>query len=130
MVSKLGPDDVKLLKEKHLAQFVTLMEDGSPHIAPVWVDTDGEHVLINTEEGRVKVANMQRDPRVAVSVYDEANPSTRVLNIRGRVVEITAEGARDHIDQLSEKYTGRKPYGAHNPDKDRLIVKVEPESIY
>ena len=130
MPAKLTPEQVQLLKEPHLAQLVTLMKDGSPHIAPLWVDTDGTHVVINTEEGRVKVNNMRRDPRVAISVYDPAKPYARVVNVQGRVVEITAEGAAGHIDFLSEKYTGNRPYGAHNPDRSRLIVKILPEKIH
>jgi PPOX class probable F420-dependent enzyme len=130
MSAMLTPDHVRLLKEPHLAQFVTLMRDGSPHIAPLWVDTDGTHVVINTEEGRVKVRNMRRDPRVAISVYDPAKPYARVLNVQGRVVEITAEGAAGHIDFLAEKYTGNRPYRAHNPDRSRLIVKILPEKIH
>ncbi len=130
MSAQLDHEQVKLLREKHLAQLVTVMKDGSPHISPVWVDTDGEHVVINTQVARVKTRNMRRDPRVAVGVYDPENPYSRVLNVRGRVVEITEENARDHIDDLSEKYNGVRPYPNHNPDKPRLIVKIMPESIY
>ncbi len=106
------------------------MEDGSPQISPVWVDTDGEHVLINTEEGRVKTNNIRRDPRVAIGIYDAANPYTRVLNVRGTVVDITSENARDHIDALSEKYNGVRPYARHNADRNRLIMKIRPDRIY
>ena len=130
MAAELTPEHIKLLNEKHLAQFVTLMKDGSPHIAPVWVDTDGKHVIVNIAEGRVKVRNLRRDPRVAIGVYDEANPANRVLNVRGRVVEITAEGASEHIDKMAEKYTGRRPFRADGPARDRLIVKIEPDHIY
>lgn len=130
MAAQLTDEHVKLLKEPHLAQVVTVMKDGSPQISPVWVDTDGEHVIINTEDGRVKTSNMRRDPRVAVGVYDAANPYTRVLNVRGQVVDISEEGGREHIDDLSEKYNGVRPYPNHNPDRPRLIVKIKPESIY
>lgn len=130
MAAQLTEEHVQLLKEKHLAQVVTLMKDGSPQITPVWVDTDGEHVIINSEDGRVKMRNVRRDPRVAVGVYDAANPYTRVLNIRGRVVDISAENAREHIDDLSERYNGVRPYPNHNPDSPRLIIKIKPESIY
>ena len=130
MAARLTDEHIKLLDEKHLAQLVTIMEDGSPHIAPVWVDTDGEHVVINTQEGRVKTRNITRDPRVAVGVYDAANPYTRVLNIRGQVVEITADNAANHIDDLSEKYNGVRPYPNHDPDRSRLIVKIKPDSIF
>ncbi len=130
MAAQLTEEQVKLLKEPHLAQVVTIMKDGSPQITPVWVDTDGEHVVINSEDGRVKTSNIRRDPRVAVGVYDAANPYTRVLNVRGRVVDISEEGGREHIDDLSEKYNGVRPYPNHNPDRPRLIIKIKPESIY
>ena len=130
MAAQLTDEHVKLLKEPHLAQVVTVMKDGSPQISPVWVDTDGEHVIINTEDGRVKTRNMRRDPRVAVGVYDASNPYTRVLNVRGKVVGITEENGREHIDDLSEKYNGVRPYPNHNPDRPRLIVKIKPDSIY
>lgn len=130
MAGKLTNEQVALLKEKHIAQLVTLMKDGSPHIAPLWIDTDGENILLNTEEGRVKTANMRRDPRVAISVFDPENAYTRVLNVRGTVTEITTESAREHIDDLAEKYTGSRPYAMHNPDKDRLLVKIRPDHVY
>jgi PPOX class probable F420-dependent enzyme len=130
MADQLTKEQVDLLNEKYIAQLVTLMSDGSPHISPLWVDTDGQNVLINTEEGRVKTANMRRDARVAVGLFDAANPYTRVLNIRGTVVGITSENARQHIDDLSEKYNGVRPYPSHNPDKDRLIVTIRPDRVY
>lgn len=130
MTAKLTEEHVKLLNEKHLAQIVTLMKDGSPQISPVWVDTDGKNVLINSEIGRVKTDNIKRDPRVAVGIYDAANPYTRVLNIRGTVVDITAEKARDHIDDLSEKYNGVRPYPNHNPHRGRLIITIRPDRVY
>ena len=130
MAAKLTDEQQALLREKHLAQVVTLMADGSPQISPVWVDTDGEHVIINSEDGRVKVRNMRRDPRVAVGIYDSKNPYTRVLNIRGRVVELDTGGAKEHIDFLSEKYDGVTPYPNHNPHRPRLIIKILPERVY
>lgn len=130
MAAQLSDEQVKLLREKHLALFVTLMKDGSPQVSPVWVDTDGYHILINMQEGRVKTINVKRDPRVALSVVDAANPYTRVLNVRGTVVDISYEGAADHIDFLSEKYDGITPYQGHELDRPRLLVKVRPDSIY
>lgn len=129
MAAKLTDEQIKLLKEPQFAQLATLMPDGSPHVSPVWVDTDGEYVLVNTEEQRVKVRNMEQDPRVAISVYDPAEPYTRVVNVRGRVVEITKEGATDHINDLAEQYMGKRPYPYLNPELSRLIVKIEPEHV-
>ena len=128
-MAKLTDRQIEFLKEPYIAEFVTLMKDGSPQITPVWVDTDGEHIIVNSEESRVKVRNVRRDPRVAVGIYDPENTYSRVLNVRGRVVEITAEGAAQNIDDLSEKYNGVRPYRAHNPDKPRVILKIAPDSI-
>ncbi|MCH7969895.1 MAG: PPOX class F420-dependent oxidoreductase [Chloroflexi bacterium] len=128
-MAKLTDRQIEFLKEPYIAEFVTLMKDGSPHITPVWVDTDGEHILVNTAEGRVKIRNVRRDPRVAVGIYDPENSYTRVLNVRGRVVEITTDGAAENIDDLSEKYNGVRPYPNHNPDQPRLLLKILPDRI-
>ena len=130
MPVKLTEKHIALLREPHLGQFVTLNKDGSPHIAPVWMDTDGTHVIVNTAEGRVKVRNFRRDPRVAVGVYDPKNPYMRVLNVQGRVVEVTKKGAEEHIDDLNLKYNGKRPYGMHDAAHPRLIVKIIPEKVH
>src|SRR3954465_3760058 len=106
---RLSPSGVKLLQEKHLAVLSTIMPDGSPQATPVWVDVepDGSHVLINTVQGHIKARNIERAPRVAVTVVDSQNPFRTVL-VRGVVVEIRGpdQGAVDHINMLSKKYTG------------------------
>ncbi len=122
----LTDHDVELLTSKALAHFVTLMPDGSPHVSPVWIDSQDGMVLVNTAEGRVKYRNVRRDPRVAVSVVSPDDPYDTVA-IRGRVVEITREGAEAHIDSLSERYTGRTPYGRYVPK--RVLLKIRPERI-
>jgi PPOX class probable F420-dependent enzyme len=85
----------------------TLLPDGSPHSAPVWVDydADADRVLVNTERGRRKEKNVREDPRVAVSMTDPEDPY-RMLALRGEVDELTTEGAREHIDELARRYTG------------------------
>lgn len=129
MAARLTNEQVKLLNEPHIAVVATINGDGSPQLSPVWIDTDGTHVIFNTAEGRVKTRNLRSDPRVGVSLYDPANAYTRVLNVTGRAVVITREGAAAHIDRLSRKYTGRSPYPMHDPAHPRLIVKVLPEKI-
>ncbi|MBI4219019.1 MAG: PPOX class F420-dependent oxidoreductase [Chloroflexi bacterium] len=125
----LSADQVNLLEEPHIGVVATLNRDGSPQLTPVWVDTDGTHVIFNTAEGRVKSRNMRRDNRVAITVFDPAKAYERVLNVHGRAVVITQEGAEKHIDQLSQKYTGRTPYPRHDPAHPRLIVKILPERV-
>lgn len=128
-MAQLSQEQVTLLQEPHLAQLVTLMPDGSPQISPVWVDTDGTDVLINTALGRLKSNNMAKDARVAVSVYDPENSYTRVVNIRGRVTSISEEGADAHIDSMAKKYMGVDTYPNRNPDETRVIVRIAPERI-
>ena len=124
-MAKLPDSAVELLQQPFLAHVGTSMPDGSPQVTPVWVDTDGEHILINTAEGRTKTRNVRRNPNVAVSVVDPENPLAGALQVRGTVVEITTEGADQHIDKLSFKYAGA-PYG---PREGRLILKIRPDAL-
>ena len=119
---------VQLLREPAYCQIASLMPDGSPQITQVWVDTDGQHVLVNTAEGRQKVRNIRRDPRVAVNVVDPAN-AWRLATIRGQVVEITTEGADALIDQLANRYLGVESYPFRTPEETRITLKVAPERI-
>ena len=98
----------EIIEGKNFAYLAASMTDGSPHISPVWIDHDGDTLLVNTVPGRVKQKNVSRDPRVAVSMVQEKNPY-RHLFIRGRVVEQTKHGALKHIDQLARKSRQRLP---------------------
>ena len=124
------PETVRNLFEgKNLAFLATLNRDGSAQVTPVWSDTDGEHVLINTAVGRLKERHTKRDPRVTVSVADQADPYL-FTTIRGRVVErITGEAAAHHIDRLATKYLGVEKYPYLQPGEQRILLKVEPERI-
>jgi len=117
---------VDLFKKKAFAHLATLMSDGNPQVTPVWVDYDGRNVIINTAEGRQKDKNMQRDGRVALSIADPDNPY-RYLEVRGRVVERTREGADQHIDAMAKKYLGQDKYPYRRPGEVRVIYKVAPE---
>jgi len=114
----------EILKGKNFAYLATTMSDGSPHVAPVWIERVGEMIWINTVPGRLKQKNVTRDPRVSISITQQKNPY-RHLFIRGRVIEQTREGALDHINRLSRKYLGKDyPWN----DRNRLILKIVPES--
>jgi PPOX class probable F420-dependent enzyme len=128
MTSLITPQIEQLLKEPSYAQLATLMPDGSPQLTQVWVDTDGTHVIINTVATHQKVRNVRRDPRVAVNVHDPARPF-RVANVRGRVVEITADGADQHIDQLARRYLGADSYPFRRPGQQRVVLKIQPQKI-
>ena len=116
------------MREPAFCQLATLMPDGSPQVTQVWVDTDGEHILINTAQGRQKEQNVQRDPRVAVNVVDPAN-AWRLGMVRGRVVEITTAGADELIDQLAKKYLNEESYPFRRPEEVRVTLKILPEKI-
>ncbi len=117
----------ELLSGRNFAAFTTLLPDDQPSTHLMWVDADDSHVLINTETGRQKFRNVRRDPRVAVTVFDAANPY-RYVEIRGRVVgTVTGTEAREHIDRLSEKYTDG-PY-AMPIETERVILQIEPERV-
>jgi PPOX class probable F420-dependent enzyme len=106
----------------------TLMPDGSPQMTQTWVDTDGRDVLINTVRGHQKVRNVERDPRVALNVADPDDPS-RYFEVRGRVTEVTEDGAREHIDELSQRYIGRPYPWFGGRDQVRLLVRISPEKV-
>jgi PPOX class probable F420-dependent enzyme len=90
-----------------VAALTTLGPDGSPQTSVIWCDFDGETVRVNTMRGFAKERNMRRDPRVTLLCYDPRDP-LRYLEIRGRVVEMTEDGAGRHLDELASKYVGRR----------------------
>ncbi|MBB3676183.1 PPOX class F420-dependent oxidoreductase [Modestobacter versicolor] len=117
-----------LLRQPSPCFVATVMPDGSPQMTQTWVDTDGTNVLINTVAGFQKVRNMERDARVALNVADPQDVS-RYYAVRGRVVSITADGATEHIDRLSQKYTGG-PYPWYGGrQQQRLLVTIAPEKV-
>jgi len=115
-----------LFSKRAFASLATLMPDGSPQVTPVWCDLEGDRVLINSAKGRQKDRNLRRDPRVALSIFDPDNPY-RYLEIRGRVVEITEEGADQHIDKMAKKYLGVNSYPYRKPTEVRVLYKIQPE---
>ncbi|MFD1713350.1 PPOX class F420-dependent oxidoreductase [Amnibacterium flavum] len=124
----MTPDLLDLLGKRSPCFISTIMADGSPQVTETWVDTDGEHVLINTVVGFLKVRNVERDPRVALAVQDPDNPF-RYIQVRGRVVSMSTEGGAEHIDALSQKYTDQ-PYPWYGGrDQTRIILTIEAEKV-
>lgn len=115
----------QLASGKNFAVLTTLMPDGTPQSHVMWVDHDGEHILINTEVHRRKFKNLSEDARATVTIIDSEDAYSYV-EVRGRVVDqIGGQEARDHIDTLSRRYFG-KDYS--NPiQSERVILKIEPE---
>ncbi len=128
-MDKIPESHIDLLKdEKHAFAFLgTLMPDGRPQVTPVWFNTSGDLIQINTAKGRVKDKNMRARPRVTLCISDPTNPY-RYLQVNGKVVEITEEGADAHIDILAIKYTGKK-YQNNQPGVPRVTYKIRPEKV-
>jgi PPOX class probable F420-dependent enzyme len=115
----------RLAKGPNFGTITTLLADGSPATHVMWIDADDDHVLVNTETGRAKFRNIQRDQRVTVTILDSEDPY-RYAEVRGVVEEsVTGPDARAHIDALSEKYQGR-PYSDDWIDTERVILKIRP----
>jgi PPOX class probable F420-dependent enzyme len=117
-----------ILDKKGFAHLATVGPDGRPQVTPVWVDFDGTHVRINTARGRVKDKHLTSNPRVALSVQDPENPY-RYVQIRGRVAEMTEQGADAHIDGLAKKYLGQDRYPYRKDNEKRVLVKILPEHV-
>lgn len=121
------PDKFRDLFDKRaFASLATLMPDGRPQVTPVWCDFDGTHVIVNSAKGRRKDQNMRQDPRVSLAILDPDNPY-RYLEIRGRVVDITEQGADAHIDKMAKKYLGQDKYPYRQPGEVRVLYKIQPE---
>jgi PPOX class probable F420-dependent enzyme len=117
-----------LLRQPSPCFLATLMPDGSPQLTQTWVDTDGEHVIINSVQGHQKVRNVEREPRVTVNVCDASSPS-RYYAIRGRVVSVTTEGGAEHIEALAQRYLGT-PYPWYGGrDQVRVILSISADKI-
>lgn len=122
----LDKEVMTLAQDKNFAVLTTLLPDGQPMSHVMWVDADEEHLLINTEVHRQKFKNISRDPRVTVTLIDASNPY-RYAEVRGRVAStVKGKEAREHIDKLSDKYTGQ-PYDATAITSERVILQIAPE---
>ena len=122
----IPPKYADIVHKRVFASLATLMPDGQPQVTPVWIDSDNGHLLVNTAKGRQKHRNVQRDPRVAVTLVDPDNPY-RYVEIRGRVVEMTEKGATEHIDKMAKKYLGKDKYPFAQPGEQRILLKIAPE---
>jgi PPOX class probable F420-dependent enzyme len=123
------PKDLAYLiadETKAFAFLATIMADGSPQVTPVWFNTEGEFILVNTAKGRVKDKNMRARADVALVIPDPENPY-RYVQIRGKAVEFTETGAREHFDTVASAYIG-EPFD-YPADQIRVIFKIRPESL-
>ena len=125
-MAELSEAAVKMAQAKNLAFVATLIPDGSPHLTPAWVDTDGEHILVNTPGGSRKHKNLKRDPRITITIAEGLN----FVMIKGRAELIDGQPALDHIDKLAKKYLGVEKYPYTTPGGTRVIIKLKPEKIH
>jgi PPOX class probable F420-dependent enzyme len=127
--TKIPPGFMDLVDKKvSFASLATLMPDGTPQVTPVWFDMSGDRIRVNTARGRIKDKNMQKNAAVALSISDPENPY-RHVSLRGRVVNVTEQGADDHIDSLAKKYLGKDKYPFRQPNEKRVIYEIEPISV-
>jgi len=119
----------QLFQQKNLIFISTINSDGSPQLTPVWGDYDGEHVLVNTAEGRLKHKNVLRDPRVAISVVDHGNP-LNMTTIKGKVIEIIPDYDYIHANKLTKQYMGIDEYPFKRDGEKRIIFKIKPVKIF
>lgn len=117
-----------LFQEKAVvAHLATIMDDGAPQLTPVWFEYTGDHIRINSAKGRVKDRNMQARPQVALEVMDPTNPY-RYVTVQGRVINITEDGADEHIKDLALKYRGTREYNVGT--ETRRIYTIAIENVY
>jgi PPOX class probable F420-dependent enzyme len=118
----------ELFGRRNLAFVATLSKDGSPHVTPVWADMEGDLILINTSEASAKYRHLSQDPRVGISLVEQFNPYNMVT-IKGTVLEMTSEGADEHLHKLATRYLGIGKYYYRKPKDKRVIIKVKPDKI-
>ena len=129
MAPLLSDTSKALLSKPVFANIATVNDRCEPQLTPVWIDFEGDDILFNTAEGRTKAVNLRKHPDLAISVVDPADPYNSVLIVRGKAIEITEEGADEHIDALAQKYLGRTPYPFRQPGEKRLKVRVRIEKV-
>ncbi len=128
-MADLTPGVRALFEGKNFGHLATIMPDGSPQVSVVWVDVEGDNILVNTSDGRIKTRNVRRDPRVAISIYDQDAPYKSAA-IRGEVVEVRTEGAVENIHKLAKKYVGLDEYPNLKPGEQRLLFVIRPDKVF
>lgn len=127
-MATLTERQAQLFLDRNWGNVATLRPDGSPHVTPVWLDYDGEHVVFNSVFGRAKVRHLQRDPRVSIVVLPAEDPQSGYVSVTG-TAELVEEGADEHINKLAKKYIGMDTYPWRQPGEQRVIVRIRPEKI-
>lgn len=115
-----------LLQSNGLANIATIGPDGEPQNNPVWFDYDGEHILFSQTQNRQKLRNLERDPRIALTIVDPTNPY-RYVEIRGAMAKVEVDPDNAFINKMAKKYLGQDVYPWHRPGDQRMVVYVKPE---
>jgi len=129
MSERIEGRGAELLSGKNFANVSTLRSDGSVLSTPVWVDVQDGKAVLNSAEGRAWPRNLERDPRITLTVQNMENPYEYV-EVRGKVAERTHDGADEHINALAKKYLGLDEYPYRQPGEQRVIITVEPEHVH
>jgi PPOX class probable F420-dependent enzyme len=124
----LDDRDRELLQDTNFCHVATLREDGTIHNVPVWVDVDGDTVVLNSAEGRAWPANARRTGQATLTVANMENPYEYV-SITGHVAEDTHDGADEHIDKLAQKYLGQDTYPFRKPGEQRVMIRIAPDRV-
>jgi PPOX class probable F420-dependent enzyme len=123
-VDALTPEAIELLTARNMAHVATLMSDGAPQVSPVWIGVEGDRLAIFSPEENLKVRNLRRDGRIAISVCDANNPYLSVI-IRGRVVqELEGDEAVAVMDRMSNRYVGQD-----YPLRTAIVLLIEPQRV-
>ncbi|MCY3823574.1 MAG: PPOX class F420-dependent oxidoreductase [Nitrospinae bacterium] len=118
-----------ILDTKALLYLGTLNKNGSPQVSPVWFGTNGDIIEVNSAKGRLKDLNMRARPQVSIAIVDPENPY-KYVGIQGTVVEITENGAEEHIDALANKYLGVDSYPNRQEGQVRVIYRIRADKVF
>jgi PPOX class probable F420-dependent enzyme len=126
-VASLTEAQIELFKAKNFAALGTIRRDGTPHVSPVWVDYDGEHIIFNTSRGRAKALQIERDPRVTLAIWSAEN-AYKYVEVSG-IAELTDEGGLEGINHMAKKYLGQDEYPWLKPGEQRLAGKISAVTV-
>jgi PPOX class probable F420-dependent enzyme len=127
-MATLNDKQAALFTDRNWGVIATIREDGSPQATPVWIDYDGENVLVNSALGRAKVKNIERDPRATVTVLPAENQQAGYVMVSGPA-KIVEEGALEHTNKMAKKYLGEDKYPYLGPGEQRVIIEIRPERV-
>jgi PPOX class probable F420-dependent enzyme len=130
-MAQLSPEERKLFNDKNFVVLSTTRKDGRPRSVTLWVDVDGDEILVNGARSRAWIENLRRDPRVALAIFDLADPYQRV-SVQGTVTAVVDAGANEHYARLRQKYRGLTEEESRRRSadaEDRIVVRIRPDRV-